>query len=304
MSSKPSLENIAQSSSLDHIFQHILDISRGDSNITDDMIAKAESDALQNILSGLQMLHEDLDLYKAELKSTMEAEYQVNVLKEKNKELEQFNYAASHDLQEPLRTILNFSTLLKKNHVSQLDEEALRYINYMNDAAQRMSSLILDLSHYSRIGKFQDLTSVDLNKVIEQVSTDLTAIITKEKVEFKVSILPIIHANEATIRQVFQHLITNAIKFRQPNVPCKIEINCITSKEGHTIEIKDNGIGISSKYQEKIFTIFQRLHSKEKYKGTGIGLALCKKIIEMHHGKIWVKSTQGQGSSFFLFLPK
>jgi PAS domain S-box-containing protein len=221
-----------------------------------------------------------------------------------NIELERFAYIASHDLQEPLRMVTSFLQLLKKRYVEKLDETADQYIAFAVDGAERMKTLIMDLLDYSRVGSNTEPNeNVDLNILIEEIKGVFSKTIDESKAHITVGPLPIVKGNRTQLLQLFQNLIGNAIKYQKDESPV-IQISCTEQEEEYLFEIKDNGIGIDPAFHEKIFVIFHRLHSRSEYTGTGIGLAICKKIVERHNGKIWVKSMPGQGSSFFFTLGK
>lgn len=221
-----------------------------------------------------------------------------------NIELERFAYIASHDLQEPLRMVTSFLQLLKKRYETKLDETATQYIAFAVDGAERMKTLIMDLLDYSRVGSNTEPNeNVDLNLLVEEIRNVFSKAIDDTKANITVSPLPIVKGNRTQLLQLFQNLIGNAIKYQKDKIPV-IQINHKEEEEEHLFEIKDNGIGIDPAFHEKIFVIFHRLHSRSEYTGTGIGLAICKKIVERHNGKIWVKSEPGEGSSFFFTLGK
>lgn len=222
-----------------------------------------------------------------------------------NKELEQFAYVASHDLQEPLRMVTSFLTQIEKKYENVLDEKGKKYIFFAVDGAKRMRQIILDLLDFSRIGKNEDkLEEVDLNIVIEEILLLYRKQIEENKAQINYNALPKLQSYGAPLRQVFQNLISNSLKYSiQESAPI-ITISCCESATAWKFEIKDNGIGIHSDYFEKIFIIFQRLHNKEEYSGTGMGLAITKKIIENLGGQIWVESKEGIGSSFYFTIPK
>lgn len=220
-----------------------------------------------------------------------------------NKELEQFAYIASHDLQEPLRTISNFSMLLTQKIESQSDTEASKYINYITKGAQRMSQLIFDLLEYSRIGKNTSKIPIDCNKLVSEVLTDMSASIKESHAEIHTGKLPDVNGF-ISIKSVFQNLISNAIKFRKEGVHPVVTISATDKGKEYLFTIKDNGIGIEKIYHDRIFLIFQRLHTRSEYAGTGIGLAYCRKTIELHGGKIWVESELAKGSTFNFTIPK
>jgi len=224
-------------------------------------------------------------------------------LQRSNQDLEQFAYAASHDLREPLRKIRSYSDLLVKRYQGQLDERADKYIHYITDSVIRMQALITDLLTYSRVSRNElVLEPTDLGEILQQTLTDLSPAIEENQVIINTATLPIVQANPLQIGQVLQNLIANAIKFRREQPPqVNIQVDC--QDNFWQISIQDNGIGIDPNYSDRIFAIFQRLHYREEYPGTGIGLAICQKIVERHGGKIWVESELGQGSTFYFTLP-
>lgn len=238
----------------------------------------------------------------------VEAKENLKVLNEQlvasNKELEQFAYVASHDLQEPLRMVSSFMQLLDKKYKPQLDDTAKQYIHFAVDGAERMKVLILDLLAFSRIGTEKQLNeSVDINKVIDEVKLNFVALIKDNAIKINSMALPVIQANKMQMVQLFQNLIGNAIKYRGERMP-EIDIGCTAEAGKYNFYVKDNGIGIDSKYFEKIFIIFQRLHNKSEYSGTGVGLSICKKIVEKHGGTITLQSQLGKGSTFNFSIPK
>lgn len=221
-----------------------------------------------------------------------------------NQELEKFAYVVSHDLQAPLRSIQMFAELLAQEYRDKLNSQADEYIDYITDSAERMQTLIKDLLAYCRAGKNeQTWIYIDLNDVVNNVLRDLEASIKESKAKIKIERLPTIQANPREISQLFQNLISNGIKFRGKDTP-RIEINAQSQQQQWLIAVKDNGIGIEPQYQDKIFQIFQRLHNLEEYPGTGVGLAICQKIVERYGGKIWVESQPERGSTFYFTLPQ
>ena len=226
------------------------------------------------------------------------------VLKRKNIELEQFAYVASHDLQEPLRTVSGFVELLKRHYKDQADENVTKYINYITDASDRMRRLVQDLLDYSRLGRERVLEPIDCNGMVQEVLSDLTMAIQESQAVINIDPLPVISGYTTEMKQLFQNLLSNSLKFRKAGEPPVIGISVLPREDHWQFNINDNGIGIEEKYWDRIFVIFQRLHTKNEYEGTGIGLAHCKKITELHNGKIWVNSTPGEGSSFFFTIRK
>lgn len=221
-----------------------------------------------------------------------------------NAELEQFAYVASHDLQEPLRMVTSFMTLLETGYADNLDDTAKKYIFYARDGATRMRQIILDLLEYSRVGRIKEKASVDMNVVVKE-AIELNAVTIKEKsAVIDADDLPTVTGNASALRQVFQNLIGNGLKYQRRNVAPVIRIRVIETETHWQFEVTDNGIGIESKYFDKIFIIFQRLHTKDEFSGTGIGLAICKKIVENHNGSIWVESEPGKSTSFYFTIAK
>ena len=228
----------------------------------------------------------------------------IKELERKNIELEQFVYIASHDLQEPLNTITSFISLIEEEYKDKLDKEGGAYINYIRESANRMTMLITDILEYSRIGRKSQFEIMDCNEIVKQVIHDMHATIFETNTKIVCDKLPLIRGYPIEIRLLFQNLLSNAIKFRKKNISPNIKISICEENEYWHFTIEDNGIGINEKHKDKVFVIFQRLHNTRKYDGTGIGLAHCKKIIELHHGKIWVESIEDEGSKFHFTLPK
>jgi len=220
-----------------------------------------------------------------------------------NAELEQFAYVSSHDLQEPLRMIASYLQLLQRKYQGKLDEKADKYIYFAVDGASRMQNLINDLLEFSRVTtKAREFEPTDLQSVLDRVLFDLDVSITENEASISYGSLPVVLADSVQFTQLFQNLISNAIKFRSEKTP-KIEISAKKETDQWLFSVKDNGIGIDPKYSERIFEVFKRLHKREEYPGTGIGLSICKKIIERHGGQIWVESEPDKGSTFYFTLP-
>lgn len=220
-----------------------------------------------------------------------------------NRELEQFAYVASHDLQEPLRKIAGFTELLASRYKDTFDEKAESYMAYIIDGATRMRSLINDLLSYSRVmSSAKELAETDCSTVLSRVLRDLDMVIKESNTEIVCGPLPVIHADQSQLGQLFQNLIGNAIKYRGAAAPM-ITINAVRQSNDWLFSVADNGLGIAPEFHERIFAIFQRLHTRSEYPGTGIGLAVCNKIVERHGGKIWVESTGNAGSTFFFTIP-
>lgn len=219
-------------------------------------------------------------------------------LESKNRELEQFAYVTSHDLQEPLRTISSYVDHFHKLYKDKLDGTGEKFMHYIVLATERMRTLIKDLLDYSRIGRKKEIATIDCNEVIRTVIADLNTIIQESGAQIEVENLPVISGYTTEIKQLFQNLITNAIKFRKKEMCPSVRITCQPIGGGHEFIVEDNGIGIPAEHNERIFVIFQRLHTRTEYEGSGIGLSHCKKIVELHGGKIWVQSTPDKGSQF------
>jgi light-regulated signal transduction histidine kinase (bacteriophytochrome) len=220
-----------------------------------------------------------------------------------NKDLEQFAYVASHDLQEPLRMVSSYTQLLARRYQGQLDATADKYIGYAVDGANRMQRLIEDLLAYSRVGtRARGFGPVDCTAVLDQALANLKAAIEESRAVVTHDPLPSIVHDNLLLVQLFQNLIGNAIKF-QLALPPRIHISAEHKGEEWVFAVRDNGIGIDPQYAERVFTIFQRLHTNEEYSGTGIGLAICKKIVERRGGRIWVESRPGTGSTFYFTVP-
>jgi hypothetical protein len=243
-----------------------------------------------------QRLNADLERRVAE--RTEELASRAKDLERSNTELQQFAYVASHDLQEPLRTISSFTQLLAKRYSDKLDDKAKEFINFAVDGCKRMQTLINDLLAFSRVGTHgQSLEAVGCNGALDRVLKSLKVAIEESGAQITRDSLPVVLADEMQLCQLFQNLIGNAIKFRGTEVP-RIHISAEKNGASWKIEVRDNGIGIAAEHADRIFVIFQRLHTKTQYPGTGIGLAICKKIAERHGGRIWVEPNPGGGSTF------
>lgn len=222
-----------------------------------------------------------------------------------NAELERFAYVASHDLQEPLRMVSSYTQLLSRRYKGKLDASADEFIAYAVDGATRMQTLINDLLAYSRVGtKPREFAPVDVEALLGRVLHDMRTTLEDREATVTHDPMPTVLADSVQLGQLFQNLIANATKFRRPEEPPRVAITLDRRPEGFwRFSVQDNGIGIDEKYFERIFVIFQRLHTKQEYAGTGIGLAICKKIVERHGGKLWVESEPGRGANFLFTLP-
>lgn len=228
----------------------------------------------------------------------------IEELRRSNSELEKFAYIASHDLQEPLRMISGYTQLLLKRYSDKLGKEGKQYIDFAVDGAKRMQSLINDLLTYSKLNSKRTPTpELDINSLMRQVLSNLSVAIEESKATLKIENLPAVTADPVQMIQLFQNLIGNALKFGKTGVPNEIAVSATgAKKQGWIFSIKDKGIGIKKESAEKVFEIFHRLNSSDSHPGTGVGLAICKKIVENHRGEIWLESEPGQGTTFFFTL--
>ena len=226
-------------------------------------------------------------------------------LKEKVRELNDFTHVVSHDLKEPLRGIEAFSGFLLEDYTPLLDEQGKRYLNFLKDSAVRKKNLIHDLLFLASLSqKDSAIKAVDINKVLRNVQRELEFTIGQKRAEIRVrSSFPIVFCDPVRITEVFKNLISNGIKFNKATSPL-VEVATWEEGDHHVFSVKDNGIGIDPRYKERIFQLFERLHSREEFDGTGAGLAICKKVIEGYGGKIWVESAPEKGSTFFFVLPR
>ncbi|MEO5645569.1 MAG: ATP-binding protein [Bacteroidia bacterium] len=258
---------------------------------------------LPMLINGLQKTIDKQKMLEAQLKKDQKALLiSLDKVKYKNNELEQFAYIASHDLQEPLRSLSGLISLLKKRGNEQQGNEEI--MNHIQVSSDRMRSLVTGLLEYARIGMEKKMDVVDCNKIVAEVKDSLQALIYDSHAEIILRPLPVLNAYPTEIKQLFQNLLTNAIKFSKPGIAPKIEIGATSTDEGKLFFVKDNGIGISPEFKDKIFIIFQRLHTRSQYEGTGIGLAYCRKIVELHNGRIWVESEEGKGATFYFSIPE
>ncbi|PKL77305.1 MAG: hypothetical protein CVV27_05920 [Candidatus Melainabacteria bacterium HGW-Melainabacteria-1] len=230
----------------------------------------------------------------------------VQALAISNRDLEQFAYIASHDLQEPLRMISSFLSQLEKKYSNLLDDKGRRYIHFAVDGAQRMRQIILDLLEYSRLSKTgtNDLESVNLNQLMHEIKLLLRKKIQESDAQLHWQDLPTLQISRTQARQLFQNLIDNALKYARPEVRPEVRLEVQETEQEWVFSVADNGLGIETEYFDKIFVIFQRLHPKEQFSGTGIGLAICKKIVESLGGRIWLDSRPAEGSCFYFSLKK
>jgi len=224
-------------------------------------------------------------------------------LKRSNVDLEQFAYVASHDLQEPLRMVSSFTQLLQKRYERELDSDADEFIHFIVEGAQRMQQLINDLLVYSRVDRSgRTFVNISGEAILKQTLDNLQLLIGKSDCQITHDPLPTLYCDSSQILVLFQNLLSNAIKYCGDDAP-HIHITCHHCFSAHRISVRDNGIGIAPEYHERIFKIFQRLHPRDEYSGTGIGLSLCKRIVERHGGIMWVESEVGKGATFHFSIP-
>ena len=273
--------------------------SKDGKDIWTDMSTSPVMDSQGNLLSCCALVYN--------ITARKEAEQQMlqltEDLKRSNEELEQFAYVASHDLQEPLRAITSYTQLLAQRYQGNLDDRADKYINYIVDGATRMQQLINDLLAYSRLGtRGQEFEPADCKAAVQQSLCNLQIAIAEKKAVITCDAMPTVMADEFQLVQLFQNLIANSIKFCRQDIPL-IHIAACRKKSEWVFSVRDNGIGIDPEYADRIFIIFQRLHGRRQYSGTGIGLAMCKRIVERHGGRIWVESQEGKGATFYFTIP-
>jgi signal transduction histidine kinase len=297
-------------------------VTRPVTRLADEVRAVAEGDFDRHITSAgspeLQSLADDVDGMRqqiaAELAEVRQARGQVEWVNDQlkaqaeeltrsNRDLEQFAYVASHDLQEPLRKVASFCQLLQRRYAGQMDERADQYIGFAVDGAQRMQRLINDLLAFSRIGRLTaGFTDVDLNRVLTEVKSQLE-VRAGDDAEISWADLPEVEGEEPLLTTLFVNLIGNSLKFRRPDVPPVIRVTAERDGDQWHINVRDNGIGIEAEFADKVFVIFQRLHARDAYEGTGIGLAIVKKIVEYHGGRIWLDLDAEVGTSINFTLP-
>jgi signal transduction histidine kinase len=236
--------------------------------------------------------------------ANIQLEQQAAELMRSNRDLEQFAYVASHDLQEPLRKVASFCQLLQRRYAGHLDERADQYIAFAVNGAQRMQRLINDLLAFSRIGRVTTgFVEVDLNNLVTEAASRLDGLRVRASAEITWSSLPVVKGEEELLTTLFTNLIGNSLKFRRPDEPCRVHLSSHEIDGGYEISCEDNGIGIEPEFADKVFVIFQRLHPRDAYPGTGIGLAVAKKIVEYHGGQIWIDGDYRSGTAIRFTLP-
>ena len=233
-----------------------------------------------------------------------ENELLIQTLTAKNEQINHFAYVASHDLKEPLRTITSFIEIIKEDYGSKLDAEAMQYFGFIDGAVDRMQKLISGLLIYSRLGNSGDKETVDLNSCLKNIKENLALQISEQEAVFNCDDLPLVFGHKVELTQLFQNLISNALKFRKKEVSPVISIATKDIGEFHEFSVSDNGIGIKEAKISEIFEMFKRLNSTKHFEGQGIGLSFCQKIVELHLGHIWATSTYGQGTTIHFTLKK
>ena len=262
---------------------------------------EAEIESRRKAEEALRAANTDLERRVAE--RTQELQLTNDQLARSNRELEQFAYVASHDLQEPLRMVSAYGQLLERRYAERLDGDAREFLGFMTDGARRLQGMIDDLLVLSRASRGPELAPASLDAALERATGNLTLVLEESGANLSREPLPQVMGDENQLTRLFQNLLSNAVKFRGEAAP---EIRVAATDRGHEwlVSVSDNGIGIDPKYSERIFAAFQRLHGQAEYPGSGIGLTLCKRIVDRHGGKIWVESAPGQGATFYFSLRK
>ncbi len=264
---------------------------------TNEELSKSSDLLLEKVIK-LDIQQEELSTQKTQLEN-LNADLVI-----KNQQLERFTSIASHDLQEPLRTIGNMTQLIDKKYYSNFDEQGKKILDYVTKATGRMTTLVKGLLEFSRIGNKREVEKIDCQELVRIIVMDFDATLKAVNGTIKFNDLPHINGNSIELRMLFQNLISNGLKFRKPNISPVIEISSRISSTHVEFCVTDNGIGIDEANYDKIFFIYQRLHPLEEYEGSGLGLAYCRKIVELHGGKIWIDSKIEKGSSFYFTLRK
>lgn len=234
---------------------------------------------------------------------TLELERSNRELERSNRELEQFAYVASHDLREPLRMVTSYTNLLARRYQGRLDATADEFIGYALEGCERMRQLIHDVLEYSRVDRQHKSEAIDLEEALEAACNDLEVAIETSGARITHDALPTVECTRSQLVQLIENLLSNAIKYRNDEPP-RIHVSARVDDAEVVLSVQDNGIGLDMRHGDRIFGMFQRLHTRGTYPGTGMGLALCKKIVEVHRGRIWVESAPGSGSTFFCAFPR
>lgn len=255
----------------------------------------------------VETLQDNIELKKTQDQlqvNQLALERYISELARSNQELQQFAFIASHDLQEPVRKLLFYSDYLLSQYTGSIDAKGIGYLSSMQAASQRMRNLIQDLLSFSLINKEElKFTAVDLNAIASDAMQDLEISIEEKGAVLNIQSLPTITGDERMMRQLFENIISNALKYARSSASPVIDISFAQKDSFYELTFKDNGIGFDNKYLPQMFTLFQRLHDRKNYEGTGLGLAICRKIVEMHEGKIWADGKEGEGSEFYVSLP-
>ena len=261
---------------------------------------------IQNLASDVDLMRETLASQIVRIERARDRIQQRSAeLARSNADLEQFAYVASHDLSEPLRKVTNFSQLLERQYADQLDDKARQYIAFMVDGAKRMQALINDLLDFSRVGlSHEHFVQVDLERALARAMANLEEPIALAHAVIEHDPLPTVPGDPTLLVALLQNLVGNAVKYRSPDRPCKVRISAERQGDAWQLSVDDNGIGVDQQYADRIFAIFQRLHLRDQYGGTGIGLALCRRIVEFHNGRIWLAEKHEPGARFQLTLPQ
>jgi light-regulated signal transduction histidine kinase (bacteriophytochrome) len=226
-------------------------------------------------------------------------------LAEVNRELEAFSYSVSHDLRAPLRAIDGFSQILQEDYTNQLDEEGRDYLERIRHNAIRMRDLIDDILNFSRTSRREmETDTLNLATLAQEVFEEVRGTVPERKIALRFGELPLANGDRALMRQVLVNLISNAVKFTAPRAEAVIEIDCVNQGDQNTYRVKDNGVGFDMQYADKLFGVFQRLHNSEQFEGTGIGLAIVKRVVMRHGGRVWAESKPGEGTSIYFTLPR
>ncbi len=288
---------------LSKVFNHFLDISNGECNIDNEVILSAESEMQSQILYGLLYLHEDITDSKQELEARIKEEYDLKLLKDKNRELEQFAYKASHDLKEPVRTIQSFTRLIKSKYFEGINPKALEYLEYIDQSARQMSELISYLLDFARFGNEGKMEKVDLQLLVQNLYFDLKSQLEVSKGQLFIGELHAVIGDKILLKLLFQNLVSNSLKYVAEGAYPIVKISSRFNDQGFLeFCVEDNGIGMCTSDLESVFDIFKRVKTDKNYEGSGIGLAHCKKITDLHHGKIWAESALGVGTKFYFTL--